>query len=299
VLTREARHGLFTAASQVRVRIESIDVLRGIVMILMALDHVRDYFGTAANPTDPARATAALFFTRWITHLCAPTLFLLTGTGAYLARQRRTTADLSRFLFTRGIWLIYGAPDWFTVNWADPPLGESHLIDTDKTRDCTAVFRGTTNVSCPGVRPVFDPTNVIGPLTAAVHVSQRPGGMPGTAARSAVNCPPLAGTAIEDCPPIVMVPTQKAGESFACLTVSDAAPPGHAIAMTPMRPTKVGFAATMYASVSVLLPLVRVNAIQPTSAAACHPQVPAARVIAMLNRPPGCGASMVPVGATV
>jgi len=95
-----------TAASQIRPRIESIDVLRGIVMILMALDHVRDYFGTAANPTDPARATAALFFTRWITHLCAPTFFLLTGTGAYLARRRRTTPDLSRFLLTRGIWLI-------------------------------------------------------------------------------------------------------------------------------------------------------------------------------------------------
>jgi len=95
-----------TAASQVRTRIESIDVLRGIVMILMALDHVRDYFGTAANPTDPARATAALFFTRWITHLCAPTFFLLTGTGAYLAGRRRTTPDLSRFLFVRGIWLI-------------------------------------------------------------------------------------------------------------------------------------------------------------------------------------------------
>jgi len=106
VLTREARHALLTAASQVRTRIESIDVLRGIVMILMALDHVRDYFGTAANPTDPARATAALFFTRWITHLCAPTFFLLTGTGAYLAGRRRTTPDLSRFLFVRGIWLI-------------------------------------------------------------------------------------------------------------------------------------------------------------------------------------------------
>ena len=75
-------------------------------MVLMALDHVRDYFGTADNPTDVAQASAALFFTRWITHLCAPTFFLLTGTGAYLGRRRRTTGELSWFLFTRGLWLI-------------------------------------------------------------------------------------------------------------------------------------------------------------------------------------------------
>jgi len=89
-----------------RVRIESVDVLRGIVMILMALDHVRDYFGTADNPTNVAQASAALFFTRWITHLCAPTFFLLTGVGASLARARRTPQELARFLVTRGLWLI-------------------------------------------------------------------------------------------------------------------------------------------------------------------------------------------------
>jgi uncharacterized membrane protein len=94
------------APTRTATRIESIDVLRGVVMIVMALDHVRDFFGTAANPVDPARASAALFFTRWITHICAPTFFLLTGTGACLARRRRSTADLSRFLLTRGIWLI-------------------------------------------------------------------------------------------------------------------------------------------------------------------------------------------------
>ena len=89
-----------------RKRLESVDVLRGIVMILMALDHVRDYFGTAENPVNVAQASAALFFTRWITHLCAPTFFLLTGVGARLARNSRTTGGLSRFLVTRGLWLI-------------------------------------------------------------------------------------------------------------------------------------------------------------------------------------------------
>jgi uncharacterized membrane protein len=91
-----------------RVRIESIDVVRGVIMILMALDHVRDFFGNSGlNPTDPATTTIALFFTRWITHFCAPVFFLLTGTGAYLALRKKSKPELSRFLFTRGLWLIF------------------------------------------------------------------------------------------------------------------------------------------------------------------------------------------------
>jgi uncharacterized membrane protein len=90
-----------------RPRVESVDVVRGIIMIIMALDHVRDFFGSlAVNPTDLATTTAPLFFTRWITHICAPVFFLLTGTGAYLGLRRRTRGELSRFLLTRGLWLI-------------------------------------------------------------------------------------------------------------------------------------------------------------------------------------------------
>jgi uncharacterized membrane protein len=91
-----------------RIRIESVDVVRGVIMIIMALDHVRDFFGISGfNPTDPARTTIALFFTRWITHFCAPVFFLLTGAGAYLSLRKRSKGDLSRFLFTRGLWLIF------------------------------------------------------------------------------------------------------------------------------------------------------------------------------------------------
>jgi uncharacterized membrane protein len=93
--------------SQRHFRVESVDVVRGIIMIVMALDHTRDYFGdVTANPTNMATTTAALFFTRWITHICAPGFFLLTGVSAYLSGQRRGRGDLARFLLTRGLWLV-------------------------------------------------------------------------------------------------------------------------------------------------------------------------------------------------
>ena len=80
-------------------------------MIIMALDHVRDFFHADAmvfRPEDLTRTYAALFFTRWITHFCAPVFFFLAGAGAclWVAREGRTTAALSRYLWTRGLWLI-------------------------------------------------------------------------------------------------------------------------------------------------------------------------------------------------
>lgn len=89
-------------------RLDSVDLLRGLVMVLMALDHVRDYFTDAHfSPTDLSRTNAALFFTRWITHFCAPVFFLLAGAGAYLSMTRgRARSELGFYLFTRGLWLI-------------------------------------------------------------------------------------------------------------------------------------------------------------------------------------------------
>ena len=89
-------------------RIESVDVVRGIVIILMALDHTRDFFGDlTADPTAMATTTPALFFTRWVTHFCAPAFFLLTGTGAALGLGKMSKAELARYLVTRGLWLIF------------------------------------------------------------------------------------------------------------------------------------------------------------------------------------------------
>jgi uncharacterized membrane protein len=90
-----------------RARLESVDVVRGVIMIIMALDHTRDFFGQPGSPTNLATASTALFFTRWITNICAPVFFLLTGTGAWLSLRKRTRSDLSRYLFTRGLWLIF------------------------------------------------------------------------------------------------------------------------------------------------------------------------------------------------
>jgi uncharacterized membrane protein len=95
-------------AASVRSRIEAVDVVRGAIMIIMALDHTRDFFGIPGqNPTDLTTASPALFLTRWITFFCAPVFFLLTGTGAYLSLRRKSPKELSRFLFTRGLWLIF------------------------------------------------------------------------------------------------------------------------------------------------------------------------------------------------
>jgi uncharacterized membrane protein len=91
-------------------RIDSIDLLRGLIMIFMALDHTRDFFHKAAwidEPTNLATTTPILFFTRWITHLCAPIFVFLAGAGAYFQSLRKSKKQLSDFLIKRGLWLLF------------------------------------------------------------------------------------------------------------------------------------------------------------------------------------------------
>ncbi len=109
-------------------RISSIDFVRGLVMVFMTLDHTRDLMHANPlnqSPTDLATTSPALFLTRWVTHLCAPTFMFLAGTSAYLSMQNRASLSESRrFLFTRGLWLIFVN---FTINnfglYFDPHFG--------------------------------------------------------------------------------------------------------------------------------------------------------------------------------
>jgi uncharacterized membrane protein len=101
-------------------RIDAVDWLRGLVMVIMALDHTRDFFTLlppGVNPENPFKAQPDLFFTRWITHFCAPTFALLAGAGAFLYGARgRSRGELAWFLLSRGLWLIVLELTW--VRWA-------------------------------------------------------------------------------------------------------------------------------------------------------------------------------------
>src|SRR5260370_17440545 len=96
--------------AQPKTRVTGLDTLRGLVMISMALEHAREFFHAGAmtfQPDDLTRTTAVLFFTRWVTHICAPVFMFTAGLGAFLwMRRGRTTSQLAHFLWKRGLWLV-------------------------------------------------------------------------------------------------------------------------------------------------------------------------------------------------
>ena len=105
----------------IKQRIQSIDVLRGIIMALMALDHTRDYFhfdAMTGDPTNMETTTPFLFFTRWITHFCAPVFVFLSGTSIYLQSIRKTKKELALFLLTRGLWLMFAELTFVGFGWS-------------------------------------------------------------------------------------------------------------------------------------------------------------------------------------
>src|SRR4051812_16073867 len=108
-LTKPAKGHYLTPLRKKR-RVESIDIVRGAVMIIMALDHTRHWFHHDAylyEPTDLSRTSIFLFFTRFITHYCAPVFIFLAGISAYLNGVKKTKKELAFYLITRGIWLIF------------------------------------------------------------------------------------------------------------------------------------------------------------------------------------------------
>jgi uncharacterized membrane protein len=123
------------ATDQRAYRLESIDLLRGLVIVIMALDHCRDFFmvGTLQNPMADPNVSPGVFFTRWVTHFCAPVFVFLAGTSAGLMLARKAHGELGRFLLARGLWLIAIEAVLITGAWTfrlapNPALGGKVLI---------------------------------------------------------------------------------------------------------------------------------------------------------------------------
>jgi uncharacterized membrane protein len=126
---RDIRCNLNIGEVQSRGRVASIDALRGMVMVLMVLDHARDFFvGFNVNTTNLAITTPPLFFTRWVTHFCAPVFVFLAGVSAYLYGERHGKPRLSRFLLTRGLWLIVLEVTIVRFAWTPDPFYRVTLL---------------------------------------------------------------------------------------------------------------------------------------------------------------------------
>src|SRR5436305_12804016 len=111
-------------------RLVSVDVWRGLVMVIMALDHTRDFMSYLRfAPEDLAHTYGALFFTRFITHFCAPVFAFLAGTGAFLSTSRgKSVQQVSWFFFTRGLWLVFLELTIVDFSWTFVPWGAAGVL---------------------------------------------------------------------------------------------------------------------------------------------------------------------------
>src|ERR1044071_5418630 len=127
--SREPGTNLLGERLDVRPRLDSVDFVRGVVMVVLALDPVRHYFHVYPkpfDPLDPSKTWTLLYFTRWVTHFCAPTFVFLAGTGAFLSTRRgKTKKELSWFLVTRGLWLVLLGLPLRPFGWVFPAA--SHI----------------------------------------------------------------------------------------------------------------------------------------------------------------------------
>ncbi len=179
--TSEFREATSAPVSPPRQRLDSVDLLRGVIMIVMALDHTRDFIAVPVDPTDLAHTTVLLFFTRWITHFCAPVFFLLTGTGAALSLRQKSKRELSRFLVTRGLWVIvldltlfrcFGFQ--FTVDYRVTLLNPLWALGWSMVVLSALVYVPTAVVSTIGLVMIaghnaLDPIQSANPLWAVLH----------------------------------------------------------------------------------------------------------------------------------
>ncbi|HTJ11041.1 MAG TPA: heparan-alpha-glucosaminide N-acetyltransferase domain-containing protein [Dinghuibacter sp.] len=150
-------------AARVKYRVVSIDILRGAVMIIMALDHVRDYFHLSpVDPTDMSATTPLLFFTRWITHFCAPTFVFLSGVSAYLSGQRKSKAEASLFLIKRGAWLVLLELTLITLGWTFDPLYHLFILQVIWAIGWSMIILGAVLAISPKLVPVLGLLLVLG-----------------------------------------------------------------------------------------------------------------------------------------
>ncbi len=126
-------------------RIQTIDFLRGLAMIIMALDHTRDYFHNQAfifDPLDIKNTYPSLFFTRWITHFCAPVFVFLAGTSAFLSGREKPKMELSQFLISRGFWLILVELTICIFGWTFNPNFEVIVLGVIWAIGCSMIALG-------------------------------------------------------------------------------------------------------------------------------------------------------------
>lgn len=178
-----------------RPRLELIDRLRGLMIALMVLDHAREYLHVQAlqfDPTDPGRTTLALFATRWVTHLCAPTFVFLAGASVRLQRESgRSPAEMARYLLSRGVWLVvleftvvgfgfnFAEPIFFLqVIWAIG-IGFVLLAALAWVRPTVVLLLGAAIVAGHPLLPAGSPASAGGLWYAAVMPGPAPLGLPG------------------------------------------------------------------------------------------------------------------------